>query len=219
LLALKEVIRALATGDSMAHVPFRGSKLTQVLKESFVGRGQSVMIACVSPNIGNVETTLNTLRYADRVKERNSDTGELSVSVAKPQPTNGGKFTRRASSHSFDSNTSDVLDELLASPSSVAHRKEESSSTSRLRDIAQKLIAEHKVEMTTMLSMVKDEMTIVNEADCDRAGLRDYVSFVNTIHEQQLSIVASLREHILLYRMSQAGEGVDTDDSFEDLRD
>jgi kinesin family protein 2/24 len=38
LLALKEVIRALATGDAMTHVPFRGSKLTQVLKESFVGR-------------------------------------------------------------------------------------------------------------------------------------------------------------------------------------
>jgi kinesin family protein 2/24 len=37
LLALKEVIRAMATGDAMTHVPFRGSKLTQVLKESFVG--------------------------------------------------------------------------------------------------------------------------------------------------------------------------------------
>jgi kinesin family member 2/24 len=30
LLALKEVIRALATGGSMTHIPFRGSKLTQV---------------------------------------------------------------------------------------------------------------------------------------------------------------------------------------------
>jgi kinesin family protein 2/24 len=37
LLALKEVIRALATGDSLVHVPFRGSKLTQCLKESFIG--------------------------------------------------------------------------------------------------------------------------------------------------------------------------------------
>ena len=81
LLALKEVIRALATGDSLSHVPFRGSKLTQVLKESFVGKnGRSVMIACISPNIGNCEQTLNTLRYADRVKERNPETGELGVS-------------------------------------------------------------------------------------------------------------------------------------------
>ena len=34
LLALKEVIRALATGSSLKRIPFRGSKLTQVLKES-----------------------------------------------------------------------------------------------------------------------------------------------------------------------------------------
>ncbi|GMH69647.1 hypothetical protein TL16_g05209, partial [Triparma laevis f. inornata] len=69
LLALKEVIRALATGGTMQHIPFRGSKLTQVLKDSFVGvDARSVMIACVAPNFSNCEHTLNTLRYADRVK-------------------------------------------------------------------------------------------------------------------------------------------------------
>lgn len=82
LLALKEVIRALATGDSMSHIPFRGSKLTQVLKESFVGKNsRSVMVACIAPNISNCEHTLNTLRYADRVKERNPETGNLSANV------------------------------------------------------------------------------------------------------------------------------------------
>ena len=91
LLALKEVLRALATGDSMTHVPFRGSKLTQVLKESFVGTNcRSVMIACISPNIGNCEQTLNTLRYANRVKERNSETGQVSGFVsAMSRQTNG----------------------------------------------------------------------------------------------------------------------------------
>ena len=82
LLALKEVIRALATGDSMKHIPFRGSKLTQVLKESFVGKNsRTVMIACVAPNMNNCEHTLNTLRYADRVKERDSETGKLSEKI------------------------------------------------------------------------------------------------------------------------------------------
>mmetsp|Transcript_14107 Transcript_14107/g.19702 ORF Transcript_14107/g.19702 Transcript_14107/m.19702 type:complete len:1489 (-) Transcript_14107:919-5385(-) len=82
LLALKEVIRALATGDSMKHIPFRGSKLTQVLKESFVGKNsRTVMVSCVAPNMSNCEHTLNTLRYADRVKERDSDTGKLAAAV------------------------------------------------------------------------------------------------------------------------------------------
>ena len=67
LLALKECIRAL---DSDArHVPFRGSKLTAVLRDSFLGeQARTVMIANISPNSTSVEHTLNTLRYADRVK-------------------------------------------------------------------------------------------------------------------------------------------------------
>ncbi|CAB9502396.1 Kinesin-like protein KIF2A [Seminavis robusta] len=78
LLALKEVIRARARGGSMTHVPFRGSKLTQVLKESFVGENsRCLMIACIAPDMESCEQTLNTLRYADRVKERNAGTGAL----------------------------------------------------------------------------------------------------------------------------------------------
>lgn len=54
LLALKEVIRALATGSSLTRIPFRGSKLTQVLKESFVGKNsRTVMVSCVAPNMKN----------------------------------------------------------------------------------------------------------------------------------------------------------------------
>ena len=67
LLALKECIRALDRGTG--HVPFRGSKLTEVLRDSFMGNSRTVMIANVSPATGSCEHTLNTLRYAYRVKE------------------------------------------------------------------------------------------------------------------------------------------------------
>ncbi|MCL7044280.1 hypothetical protein MKW94_014745 [Papaver nudicaule] len=66
LLALKECIRAL--DNDQGHIPFRGSKLTEVLRDSFVGNSRTVMISCISPNSGSCEHTLNTLRYADRVK-------------------------------------------------------------------------------------------------------------------------------------------------------
>ena len=72
LLALKEVIRSLVYRKTKPNgfTPFRGSKLTQVLKDSFVGENtRTCMIACVSPSQTNCEHTLNTLRYADRVKE------------------------------------------------------------------------------------------------------------------------------------------------------
>ena len=51
------------------HVPFRGSKLTEVLRDSFMGDSRTVMIANISPATGSCEHTLNTLRYAYRVKE------------------------------------------------------------------------------------------------------------------------------------------------------
>lgn len=49
LLSLKECIRALDQGKG--HTPFRGSKLTMVLKDSFVGFCKTVMIGNISPNI------------------------------------------------------------------------------------------------------------------------------------------------------------------------
>ena len=64
LLALKECIRAL---DQVSkHLPFRQSKLTQVLKDSFIGNSRTCMVATISPNMSNSEHSLNTLRYADR---------------------------------------------------------------------------------------------------------------------------------------------------------
>jgi kinesin family protein 2/24 len=69
LLALKECVRALDSNSS--HVPYRASKLTLVLKDSFTNKkSRTVMIATVSPAASSADHTINTLRYADRIKER-----------------------------------------------------------------------------------------------------------------------------------------------------
>ena len=79
LLALKECIRALdvrkAKGNNEQHVPFRNSKLTLVLRDSFLGKAdlcKIIMISCVSPSNHSSNHTINTLRYADRLKEKTS---------------------------------------------------------------------------------------------------------------------------------------------------
>lgn len=70
-MALKECIRAM--GDKADHVPFRASKLTLILRDSFISKQQNkskvVMIACISPGSTSADHSLNTLRYADRLKD------------------------------------------------------------------------------------------------------------------------------------------------------
>ena len=44
-----------------------------MLKDSFMGNSKTTMIANVSPALSCCEPTLNTLRYADRVKELKKD--------------------------------------------------------------------------------------------------------------------------------------------------
>ncbi|XP_045523976.1 kinesin-like protein Klp10A isoform X2 [Pieris brassicae] len=75
LLALKECIRALGMKGNN-HLPFRVSKLTQVLRDSFIGdKSRTCMIAMISPAMSSCEHSLNTLRYADRVKELGTSEG------------------------------------------------------------------------------------------------------------------------------------------------
>ncbi|KAF4669930.1 hypothetical protein FOZ61_002490 [Perkinsus olseni] len=74
LLALKECVRAVDSGR--AHIPFRASKLTMVLRDAFLHEGaRMVMIACIKPGQHSGDHTLNTLRYAARLKRSSAGSG------------------------------------------------------------------------------------------------------------------------------------------------
>ena len=122
LLALKECIRALDRDKK--HVPFRGSKLTMVLKDSFIGNCKTVMIGNVSPAISNCEYTLNTLRYADRVKELKKDKDartQMNDDLMLPrQPNNVVRQESRPEAEPVVSNVSAVL---LNNKSMLANNK------------------------------------------------------------------------------------------------
>ena len=73
LLALGNVINALADPKHKGHIKYRDSKLTRLLKDSLGGTCRTVMIANVSPAQSVYEDTLNTIKYADRAKSIRSD--------------------------------------------------------------------------------------------------------------------------------------------------
>jgi len=80
LSVLKDCIRGKAEADALAasgskkkaHVPFRQSALTKVLKHVFdpasTSTGLTVVVACINPCLGDVGSSKNTLRYAETLR-------------------------------------------------------------------------------------------------------------------------------------------------------
>nr|XP_024660193.1 kinesin-like protein KIN-14E [Maylandia zebra] len=81
LSALGDVISALSA--ELPHVPYRNSKLTQVMQDSLGGNAKTLMIVNTSPTEYNLDETLTSLIYATRVKaitnnaQRNVESKEI----------------------------------------------------------------------------------------------------------------------------------------------
>ncbi|XP_044484775.1 kinesin-like protein KIN-10A [Mangifera indica] len=66
-IALKRVVESIANGDS--HVPFRDSKLTMLLQDSFEDdKSKILMILCASPDPKEIHKTVCTLEYGAKAK-------------------------------------------------------------------------------------------------------------------------------------------------------
>ncbi|NXV03244.1 KI18A protein, partial [Cettia cetti] len=81
LLALGNVINALADPKSKKHIPYRNSKLTRLLKDSLGGNCRTIMIAAISPSSLFYDDTYNTLKYANRAKDIKSSLKSNVVSL------------------------------------------------------------------------------------------------------------------------------------------
>ena len=66
IMALKECIRAVKKNES--YIPYRGSKLTKLLKDSFNKNSKTYVIATISPEKANVLDSINTLDYIQDLK-------------------------------------------------------------------------------------------------------------------------------------------------------
>ncbi|GAA5803046.1 hypothetical protein HPULCUR_008521 [Helicostylum pulchrum] len=72
LLTLGTVISKLTEtsgNKSPGHIPFRDSKLTRILQTALTGLAKVAVICTISPALQSIEESLNTLKFATRVKK------------------------------------------------------------------------------------------------------------------------------------------------------
>jgi len=67
LTTLGKVISALSTRT--AHVPYRDSKLTKILKDSINGNARTCLIATISPTVDCIDESISTLTFANATKK------------------------------------------------------------------------------------------------------------------------------------------------------
>ena len=84
------------------------------------------------------------------------------------------------------------------------------------KEAAAPLISSHRSIMSEMLGMVKQEMTLVNCTDEDRALIDEYLDELEEIQDKQLSMISSLRQSLVEYYGNRPSVE-EADDSFEAL--
>ncbi|CAM9790394.1 unnamed protein product [Lampetra fluviatilis] len=202
LLALKECIRAL--GQNKAHTPFRGSKLTQVLKDSFIGENsRTCMIAMISPAMSSCDHTNNTLRYADRVKELGVEQGGEERHSAPLAPTTAA--TAVAESEPEDDVNMDEAGEKEAPQPQNNKRKSMSlneeemplelpSEESLLQPFKNKIIEQHQMDLQKLLVQLAQENQLNKLWSQGECSTLDYVKQVFSIIDDRSARDAALRE-------------------------
>ncbi|XP_071383980.1 kinesin-like protein KIF2A isoform X4 [Centroberyx affinis] len=200
LLALKECIRAL--GRNKPHTPFRASKLTQVLRDSFIGENsRTCMIATISPGMTSCENTLNTLRYANRVKE---------LTVDPNQVMEGG----RPNIHTV--NQLDLLDEdwLSSSPQRddlklLCEQNEEEVSpqlftfheaVSQMVEMEEQVLEDHRAVFQESIRWLEDEKVLLEMTEEVDYDVDSYATQLEQILDQKIDILTELRDKVKSFR-------------------
>lgn len=191
LLALKECIRAL--GRKGAHLPFRASKLTQVLRDSFIGdKSRTCMISMISPGMSCCEHTLNTLRYADRVKELGpgGPVEGKSSDVAQDYPVDGTSPQNSDLALLKTSNAEEVTEELLTFHQAL----------NKMQEMEEVLVDEYKAYLEESQKWIQEDKRLVKMTDNVEYDVEEFAKQLDAYLARRHEAIISLREKVATFR-------------------
>ncbi|KAK2818640.1 hypothetical protein Q5P01_024201 [Channa striata] len=199
LLALKECIRAL--GRNKPHTPFRASKLTQVLRDSFIGENsRTCMIATISPGMASCENTLNTLRYANRVKGLTVDP------AAAMESHQGGHINQlEVLEAQWGVGSSPQRDDLKL----LCEQNEEEVSpqlftfhevVSQLVEMEEQVLEDHRAVFQESIRWLEDEKVLLEMTEEVDYDVESYATQLEQILDQKIDILTELRDKVKSFR-------------------
>ncbi|XP_020511441.2 kinesin-like protein KIF2A isoform X2 [Labrus bergylta] len=199
LLALKECIRAL--GRNKPHTPFRASKLTQVLRDSFIGENsRTCMIATISPGMASCENTLNTLRYANRVKELTVDpTAAMDIrqgghidqlEVLEAQWGVGSSPQRDDLKLLCEQNEEEVSPQLFTFHEAV----------SQLVEMEEQVLEDHRAVFQESIRWLEDEKVLLEMTEEVDYDVESFATQLEQILDQKIDILTELRDKVKSFR-------------------
>uniref|UniRef100_A0AAR2LXU0 Kinesin-like protein n=1 Tax=Pygocentrus nattereri TaxID=42514 RepID=A0AAR2LXU0_PYGNA len=200
LLALKECIRAL--GRNKPHTPFRASKLTQVLRDSFIGENsRTCMIATISPGMASCENTLNTLRYANRVKELTVDPSAVmegrtgghqmtQLDVLEAQWGVGSSPQRDDLKLLCEQNEEEVSPQLFTFHEAV----------SQLVEMEEQVLEDHRAVFQESIRWLEDEKVLIEMTEEVDYDVDSYATQLEQILDQKIDVLTELRDKVKAFR-------------------
>ncbi|XP_032062796.1 kinesin-like protein KIF2A isoform X2 [Aythya fuligula] len=201
LLALKECIRAL--GRNKPHTPFRASKLTQVLRDSFIGENsRTCMIATISPGMASCENTLNTLRYANRVKELTVDTsatGDIRPIIHHTHnqiDDLGTQWSMGSSPQRDDLKLLCEQNEEEVSPQLFTFHE----AVSQMVEMEEQVVEDHRAVFQESIRWLEDEKALLEMTEEVDYDVDSYATQLEAILEQKIDILIELRDKVKSFR-------------------
>lgn len=202
LLALKECIRAL--GKKGAHLPFRASKLTLVLRDSFIGeKSQTCMIAMISPGLSSCEHSLNTLRYADRVKELAA--ADPTQEKGSPSAPGGGMWEEEDDDLKDDLRQLRSLNEHELSADLITFHQ----AVSQLQLMEEELLETHKQVVDQARHWLEIDDNLVQHTNAVDYDQEEFSQVLQDLLEKKLAAVPQLMElkdKVVAFRRQMAAE-------------
>ncbi|MBN3270392.1 KIF2A protein, partial [Polyodon spathula] len=200
LLALKECIRAL--GRNKPHTPFRASKLTQVLRDSFIGENsRTCMIATISPGMASCENTLNTLRYANRVKELTVDPsavieGRPNIHAANQLDTLEAQWGVGSSPQRDDLKLLCEQNEEEVSPQLFTFHE----AVSQMVEMEEQVVEDHRAVFQESIRWLEDEKALLEMTEEVDYDADSYATQLEQILDQKIEILTELRDKVKSFR-------------------